>query len=317
MTSSSNRMRVGLLALVTATLALASCENALVPVHTGPTTYGVLSTQTMGQYFYPRRAGLLIIYQNALHSWLQGPNNSPTVTYGSSDTLRTLGYLGIAPNGDSLFGYTLTYRVKGDYSERQAISLRYLPTSTLRDGAFIDTSIALTGEVSPSSPAAHAVNLDTVIGAVGGRAKTTMDLFGSTGTTAWLTDTIRFTSSGDSVLIWRRTSSGTLALARQVFVRDFQVNDSWTNDVDGMTTAYTVLSEDQQLGVADTTVAAVRIEATTSSLQMPVGEERYFAFGLGIVKQVGTWWTTNGATIIKHQLRREASVIVKDWDEII
>lgn len=293
-------------------LAFVSCKSPIeAPTVTGlqPMVSDGGASVSASDYWYPHHRGLRIVYSNT--DTVFNANNSFTVTHGSNDTLRSLGYQGLSPTGDSLFAVVVTYEVVSGYVGRSVMAMRYLPGSS---GAFIDSTASLSGEVTTLIPTARAVAYDSVAGALAGRIKTVADDYGGTLTKIWQKDTILFTAIGDSVMLWnRRSPTATLTPFKYVFLRSFTLGDTWRTAADLDVSTYAVASTSIGVTVAAGLYSAVQLRASSPQYNLPIDEEKYFTQGIGLIRQQDSWSsTTDGITYKNHKLIREASIIVKD-----
>jgi hypothetical protein len=297
-------------------VAIVSCKSPIeAPIVTSLHRMGSGggASVSAADYWYPHQRGLRITYSNT--DTLFNANNSFTVTHGSNDTLRSLGYLGFSPTGDSLFAVVVTYEVVSGYAGRGVMTLKYLPGSS---GAFIDGTSSLSGEVTTSVPTARGVAFDSVAGALAGRIKTVADGYAAgTYTRSWQKDTIFYTSIGDSVVLWnRQTPTAALKPFKYVFLRSITLSDSWRTAADLDVSTYTVASTSIAVTVPAGSYTAVQLSANSPQYNLPIDEEKYFTQGIGLIRQQDSWRvTTDGISYQTHKLIREASVIVKDETE--
>jgi hypothetical protein len=292
--------------LLAGVATLTSCSvNSNGPVSVGA-SHGSLGSSNMSDYYYRKQAGWTYVFQNrdAVHN----ADGSVTIRSGANDTVRTLGYAGMTgPNGDSLFKVAITYRVLSTYAGRPEIDLLYLTNGHSSNGAFIDQSFGLSNEQSMYKRP-RPVSTDTILAGVAGRIRTLCDDFAGSGApVTWQTDTLWFTSHGDSVFIWERfPGMTTLSCSRLIFCRDFQTGtgNGWTYDMIYGSTYMRVKDVDDSYSTnAGTFNHTAQIEVLTPSVSdnMPITEYKWFACGVGEVAQTDQFYvSTNGYNRIEH-----------------
>jgi hypothetical protein len=259
--------------------------------------------------------GYTLIYTNVDSAYLDGPTKSPTLYYGPDDSLRTLGYQSLAPNGDSLFAIEITYQVLSSYSGRAIFDLPYLAPDSSFGGAFIDGTTVLTGECGGVTPNSRGVSYDSMAGGNAGRIKWLTYGLGASGTRVWQKDTLYFSSVGDSVALWDRPYGYTYDIPfRQIFLRSFSHSDSWRNGSGDDSTQFTVVSPDTIVaGPTGTYPHVASISVSTSQFNLPISEVKFFARSTGLILQQNSWWaTSDGSSRTYHITTHELSVIVKD-----
>ncbi|HWF43596.1 MAG TPA: hypothetical protein VG537_03035 [Candidatus Kapabacteria bacterium] len=275
----------------------------------GPTSagasHGSLGSTNMCDYYYKKDAGWTYVYQNVEKIY----NSTGTVTLtAANDTLRTLGYNGIAPNGDSLFRLQITYRVLSSYAGRGQVDINYISNGHSQNGAFVDGTAQITGVVTMDKKP-RPVSTDTILAGVVGRVRTLCNDFTNTGSYAWQTDTLWFSSHSDSVLIWERFPGlSTLSCSRLVFCNDFSnnvgsngtgSNVSWCYDLIWQSTYLSVDDANQSLTVpAGTYPYTVKLNVYTPAVSdnMPTTEYKWFSCGVGFTKEYDSWRVTSDGT---------------------
>jgi hypothetical protein len=296
---------VCLLPLTAATLT--SCSvNSDGPIAAGA-SHGSLGSADMSDYYYRKAAGWTYVFKNV--DAIQNPDGSKSVLNGANDTVRTLGFAGsMSPNGDSLFRVAITYRVLSIYAGRNEFDLLYITNGNSSNGAFIDRSLGMSNEQSMYKRP-RPVSTDTILAGVAGRIRTLCDDFAGTGaTTLWQTDTLWFTSHGDSVYIWERfPGAENLSCSRLIFCRDFQggVGNGWNYDLISGTTNIRVRDADGSISSPIGTLShTAKLEVTTPSIaaNMPIEEYKWYACGVGQVGQVDKFAvTTDGSNRYQHE----------------
>jgi hypothetical protein len=293
----------------------AGCESPYdMPVASSDRSYGLLASNDLGTYFYSHRAGVTYVYSNVLRT---EDNGSITVTQGLNDTVRTLGHAGFTSSGDSVFAYSVKYRVVSDLAGRGVHGLRYLPAAGSFGGAYIDASSSFTGERSTLSLSTRAVSIDSSTAPCYGRMRSFASDLQGNATSVWQTDTVYFTSSSNHVALWEKTASGSFVRSKDIFRSDVTVqnNAEWDYSTWQTSTKIKVLSDNAPITIAGTNYGAIMTSVTNSNLNLESTQQKYFAPGRALARQVDSWFvTTNGTNRIKKTIIRE-DIVVIDPDE--
>jgi ABC-type phosphate transport system substrate-binding protein len=89
-------------------ITLASCSvTPSGPVSAGA-SHGALGSDNMCDYYYKKSAGWIYAFNNVQN--IYNADGSIRTLTGAPDTVRTLGFYAVAPNGDSLYRLAITYR---------------------------------------------------------------------------------------------------------------------------------------------------------------------------------------------------------------
>ncbi|MDP4199485.1 MAG: hypothetical protein Q8922_02925 [Bacteroidota bacterium] len=276
--------------------------------------HGALGSTNMSDYFYKRDAGWTYVYQNVEHIYDQRGNLAHTYT-GAPDTVRTMGFDGFAPNGDSLFRMEITYRILSNYSGRPFLDINYIPATGDDDshGAFVDGNAALQGEVTYYKKP-RPVSTDTILAGLVGRVRTIVDDFSNNSSNMymWQKDTLWVTSRLDTVFIWEYLPGSTTKVqSRRVFLRDFKTNDSWGYDIinaPNYGTYYRVADKDcSRTTSAGTFSHCVNISVQTSEIEDKDfnRENKWYAAFYGPVYEYDWWYvTTDGNSFNKQDFAR-------------
>jgi hypothetical protein len=281
----------------------------------GGAAHGLLGSDNMSDYYYKRDAGWTYIFSNVERIYNTNGSVAQTLT-GAYDTVRTLGFDGLAPNGDSLFRIEISYRVLQTWSNRPVMDILYLPSTTSNSshGAFVDPSSSVpTGTLSMYKKP-RPVSTDTILAGLVGRIRTTADDFSnsSNNTYAWQKDTVWVTSRLDTVFVWEYIAGNPNKVqSRCLFLRDFQNNDSWAYDViNGSSYGTTYFVDDKDASVttaAGTFQHCVNIRVKTTEIESKDfnRENKYYACGYGPVYQYDWWYvTTDGNSFNKQDYTR-------------
>ncbi len=307
--SVSSKMLTRLLAVLFFGGVLASCsEQPSGPVTGGGASYGSLGSQDMSDYYYHKTAGYTYVFSN-VQNFLDDDGNVTATYTGANDTVRTLGYdAANGPNGDSLYRIQITYRVDSAYAGRQWMNIYYVGTSPTNGGFLTQGTNPsdVPGCVFMGKPRPRPVSTDTILAGIAGYVRTQTDDFtNASGHFKWQTDTLWFTSHGDSTIIWERFfAGGPLRMSRLIFCKNFTNNSTWTYDQIDATTIFTVNDKDQQVTVpAGTYNHCVKIDVRTSKVSddIPITEKKWFACGTGIIKQYDKWATTTDGQTFQMQ----------------
>ncbi len=310
-----NRFLLTLLLLVSTGIFAAGCESPTdLPVDAGRASYGATANSDLSTYYYPHRAGVTYVYSNKLVS---GPTANQTTTYGSNDTVRTLGFQGFH-QGDSVFAASITYQTASALAGHATIALRYLPTSSTFQGAYINGSQSLQGESTTQSLATRAVSTDSTTAPAHGRMRALASDLAGSGSTVWQTDTIYYTSDAYHVALLAKTAGGSFIVSKDLFRSDVAVlaGNEWSYSTWQSATKLKVVSENVSLTVGSTNLNAIHCKVENADLAVGSTSEKFFAPGYGQVKQIETFWTTtDGVSRVRHIHIREG-VVVLDLDEI-
>ena len=300
-----------------ASFTLSSCSvNPGGPAVSGAAHGGLLPTDNMSDYYYKRDAGWTYVYSNVEKIYDANGNVSSTLT-GSNDTVRTMGFDGFAPNGDSLFRVEITYRVLGSWANRPFMNIRYLPSTQQNSthGAFVDGP----ANTQPSGTLSmfkrpRPVSTDTILAGLVGRIRTVADDFANSPDSifVWQKDTVWVTSRLDTVFVWEYLpGTFTKVQSRCLFLRDFQNNDSWYYDIiNSPNCGTTCFVDDKDASVttsAGTFAHCVNIRMKTTEIESKDfnRENKYYAFGYGPVYQYDWWYvTTDGSNFNKQDFTR-------------
>jgi hypothetical protein len=283
--SASVQHLMSVLVLLMGTALLPSCSSNADLAADGGIALGTVANYDMGEYYYPHEAGHRYVYGHTLESYADENSGGKTVTTGPNDTLTTLGYQGIAPNGDSLFGVAITYRVLTTYAGRPDMTLYYLQGRKSR-GAFVDNQTD--GALAPPHPT-KPVPCDTILAGLYGRMRTVADDFSNTGPFTWQTDSIYFTADRDSVVIWYHSGSSNHRI-RQVFYDDVRKGMDWQYGLWENSTEFDVSVADLSLSTNAGVFRSTKIEVVTPDLEMPAREWKWFARNVGLARQVDEWY---------------------------
>jgi hypothetical protein len=297
--------------LLAVALSTAGCSSTASNPADGGLAYGALPTFNMSEYYYPRTAGQTFLYAHKIENYDKTGNLVSTFA-GSTDTLRTLGYKGISPLGDSLFGVSITYRVLSNYANRPEMTLWYVKNGSSQNGAFTDSKYD--GCVAPPRPT-KPVPCDTILAGLYGRMKSIADDFESGAARVWQTDYLFFTAHKDSVLIWyREGENGDLRTIRQVFYDDIRRQLDWQYGLWETSTILKVVENDTYVTVGSNQIRSTKIEVVTPADDMPTREWKWFGIGLGPVKQVDEWYVAPNGSIndrVKKVMTRELTQVLK------
>ena len=279
-----------------ASAALTSCSVSPDGPATDGASHGTLGSTDMSDYYYKKAAGWTYVFQNVQNIYA----NSGTISLqGANDTIKTMGFNGFAPNGDSLFRYEISYRVSSAWAGRKEIVMWYLPStrSNRTVGAFIDGGAIIDGMVAMNKRP-RPVSTDTILAGVVGRVRTLVDDFSNTGTYAWQKDTLWCSSNKDSVFIWERFyPGGPLTKSRCIFIRNFSNNVQWVYDlVNNPTTTYYAV---QKANVSMTVPAGTFSNCVNIIVNTPEvddhdfnRENKWYACGAGPIYQYDWWYVT-------------------------
>ncbi len=281
------------------------------PVATG-SSHGTLGSTNMSDYYYRKTAGWAYVFSNVEH--IYNSDGTTTTLTGANDTVFTLGYDGLAPNGDSMYRYEISYRVLSSYAGRGQMSIPYISSIGNDDshGAFVEPGYSVSGMQYFSHPI-FPVSADTIVAGFVGEVRTHVDDFTNTGNYVWQRDTLWCTQHLDSTFIWEHWDrTGPIVKERCIFIRDFDVNPTnWVYDVinsPNFTTKCQVVNADFSYtgptGTYDHT-ADIRIKTSEVDDINFNREYKYYACFTGPVYEYDWWYvTTDGLTSTKEDFVR-------------
>lgn len=294
------------LAAFTLTLGLlASCSAPTGPITHGGTSYGTISNKDMADYYYPKEAGWTYVYKHTITEFTGGGNTVANTWIGGYDTLRTIGYVGNAPNGDSMFAFDVKYRLLSTKNTKDRFQLYYYSKNggNSNMGGFVDGNNPSnrTGIDSISSVAGA---IDTILYVTEGPTRDVVDNVTAEGTRVYRTDRIFFTSRKDSVCIWWREGT-TMRYTRMLWYRDFQKNADWAYamEVGDPYTYFEVADEDELIPTAAGNIAAARIEAFTENLRTSTVEYKWWGNFAGLIKQYDEWRVSSDGQNFRKKTR--------------
>lgn len=292
---------------------LASCsEQPSGPVTGGGASYGALGSADMCDYYYHKQAGWVYSFSNVQRFFNSDGDVTSTLT-GAPDTVFSMGYDGISgPNGDSLYRIQIKYRIDQSWANRPLMDVYYIGTSP-SNGGFLPIGTdpsTVPGCVYMGKPRPRPVSTDTILAGITGYIRTQCDPFDGSGNYSWATDTLWFTSHGDSTMIWEHIfGTSVLKMSRLIFCKNFTNNAQWTYDQIQQTTSFTVVDKDQSVTVPFGTFnhcVEIKVNTTGVSDDIPITEHKWFACGAGIIEQHDTWCvTTDGQNFQKQDFWRK------------
>ncbi len=295
-----------------ASITLASCAvSPNGPVRSGG-SHGTLGSPNMSDYFYHTSPGWAYVFKNVENIYNSDGSVAQTLT-GSNDTVRTMGFDQIGPNGDSLFRYEITYRVSESYAGRQPFALYYIPSthSSLTNGAFVNPGDTVVGMLAPEEEP-YPISTDTILAGIGGLIRTRTNDFTNSSSYVWQTDTIWYSEHLDSAFIWEHEGGyGPIVKERCIFLKNFHTAETWNydviNDPSPTTTCYVVdddMSWSTLAGTWDHT-AEIRLKTTDLENYDFNREYKYYACFVGPVYQYDWWYvTSDGDTFNKQDFTR-------------
>jgi hypothetical protein len=313
-----SNLKFSILVLFVAAFAgfgLSSCSvNPNGPAVAGA-AHGLLGSDNMSDYFYKRDAGWTYVYSNVERIYDANGSVSQSLS-GSQDTVRTLGFDRLAPNGDSLFRIEITYRVLQSWAGRPFMTIRYLPStlSASSHGAFVDSGSSYPVGTTVMYKKPRPVSTDTILAGMVGRVRTIADDFSNSASNTYVfqKDTIWVTSRLDTVFVWEYILGNPyMVQSRCLFLRDFNNNDSWPYDViNGSNYGTTYFVDDKDASVSTLAGAfphCVNIRVKTNEIESKDfnRENKYYACGYGPVYQYDWWYvTSDGYNFIKQDFTR-------------
>ena len=301
-------MKISLLALVLLGFTISSCSVDDMPVAAGDTSYGVLSTKNMCDYYYPKQAGWTYVYQNTVQDYNASGSKLLHTFATPHDTLRTLGYMGMSPDGDTIYGADITYRVLANRANKDRFNLYYVKQGSSNNGGFIasnNPSGFASGTIDSISTLA--ASIDTILYAVDGPTRDIIDGYSTTGNYVSHTDRIFYTAKEDSVVLWYHDGpTAPFRRVRVLWYKDIDKNDDWAYSTWENYTYLKVRDIDVTVGTAAGNFQSAEIEVLTEDLNTPVKEFKYWGANTGLVKQTDEWRiTTDGSSYKKRVKTRE------------
>lgn len=275
--------------------------------------HGVLGSSDMSDYFYKKESGWTYVYSNVQKIYDGSGNVTSTLT-GSNDTIRSLGYSNLAPNGDSLFKIAITYRVLSSYSNGSEMDMYFMKSiggsghgALVYDGPIGGDTLSPFGGGKKPRP----VSTDTILAGLVGPVRGITNDFTNSGTFTWKTDTIAFTSHLDTVTLWEDVS-GTLTESREIFNADFTNNLTWAYDIINLpsnTTLYKAVKPDTSITTSAGTYGHsvdIRVISPGLNLYGLNREDKWYGCGAGIVYEYDWWYvTTDGSSFHKEDFAHE------------
>lgn len=275
-------------------------------------SHGTLGSSNMSDYFYHTSPGWTYVFKNVEKIYNSDGSVSRTLT-GSNDTVRTMGFDQIGPNGDSLFRYEITFRVASAYSSSTPVAIHYLSAtrSDYTHGAFVNFGDSVSGQLNMEKEQLP-ISTDTIIAGIGGLIRTQCNDFTNSTNYVWKTDTIWYSEHLDSAFLWEhRGGSGPIVMERCIFVKDMHTNANWTYDVinnPNPTTSCHVKDDDESFTVpAGTWNHTAEIQIKTSEIEdYDFNKEfKYYGCYVGPIYQYDWWYvTSDGSSYQKQDLTR-------------
>lgn len=295
-TSLSSKLLPGL--AIAIGLGLQACAEPDLNITEGSTSYGALATTRMSEYFYPREAGWKYVYSSSIEEY-NGGSLDRTVA-GGHDTLRTLGFQNMySPSGDSMFAFSVTYRVLASKNTHEPFDLHYVKKANGKKGGFIvGNDPAGFANVQSISTSARAI--DTILYVVEGPTRDVIDNYNSTATREYRTDKIFFTAHNDSVVLWYKEGN-VFRRTRQVWYQDFERGDEWRYGLWENSTYSEVRDENSWLTTDAGTYRCAKIDVYSTNINTETEERKWYGFQSGLIQQRDVWHvTTNGRTFHKR-----------------
>ncbi len=298
--------------LAIAGAALSSCSVSTDGPAMSGASHGALASKDMSDYYYKSDAGWTYTFSNT--EKIYNSDGSVTTLTGAPDTVKTLGFDGYAPGGDSLFRYEIHYRVLTDYAGRPGVDIWYVGATGDDDthGAFVDGDPTTVSGAVLMQKRPRPVSTDTILAGIAGRIRSVCDDFTNNGDYVWQIDTLWTTGHLDSVFIWERFNPGSpLQKERCVFTRNFTQGNSWIYDLTNpsQSTTYSVV-QDPSTSVTVPTgtyshAAEMRIRTNEIDDHDFNREYKWYSVGTGPVKQYDWWYvTSDGQSFTKHDFTR-------------
>jgi hypothetical protein len=300
-------------------MTLASCSvTPSGPVSAGA-AHGALGSDNMCDYYYKKSAGWTYAFNNVEN--IYNADGSITTLTGAPDTVRTLGFYAVAPNGDSLYRLAITYRIATSYAGRGELTMNFV---TNNGGAWVEPGYSVPNmQTPPAYKKPRPVSTDTILAGMVGRIRTMCDDFSNSSSYAWQSDTIWASERNDSVFVWERVMpSGTIKQSRCVFSRDFVnntksngtgANVNWTYDLIWGTTAVDVEDANTSVTVpAGSYPMTARFRVHATDFTYPETEQKWYSFGVGVTRQYDVWnVTTDGVHFTKQDFTRSLVSLTK------
>lgn len=281
-------------AVLVMTASFGACNPPSAPVSAGSTSHGALVSQNMADYYYPTQPGWTYVYKQTITEYNNTGNQILSSYTGGYDTLKTLGYQGfLSPQGDSVFAFSVTYRVLQSKNTKDRFQLYYVKKGSSNNGGFIDNNNP-TGISGIDSITAVAAAIDTILYAVEGPARDVIDNALATGSRIYRTDKIYFTAKNDVVSIWWY-EFGALRQTRLVWEEELTKNTEWqyAQPVGDENTYWSVKDENESISTTDGTFDAAKIQAFTQDLKTSTIEYKWWGANTGLVKQYDEWRVTS------------------------
>ena len=267
----------------------------------------------MSDYYYKKPAGWTYVFSNVENIYDTTGTIARTLV-GAPDTVRTLGYYCVAPNGDSIYRYAITYRVEASYAGRGAIDIAYVGRTSTSPGAFVENGAQVAGMLSLYNRP-RATSTDSILFGVAGLVRTICNDLSNAGTYVWQTDTIWASAHGDSVLVWERfPGSTTLSASRCLFSKHLTDYTPWNSDLIWGSTSIGVVNANTSVTVPCGTFAStVELNVSNSAsdlkvsnlISLPITENQYFSLGVGLTNEYDRWYaTTDGIHFFKRDFTR-------------
>lgn len=298
-------MKISILALFLLAIGISSCAVDEMPVASGDSAYGLLSDKNMCDYYYPKQAGWTYVYQNTIQEMTTSGSKVLASFAGPFDTVRTLGFQGFSPDGDTLYGVDVTYRVLLQYGVKNPLTLYYVKQGSSHNGGFIvgnNPTGYTTGTIGSITTAPAAI--DTILYAVDGPLRDVIDSYNPNAQYQIRTDRILFTAKEDSVVLWYHDGpTMPFRRVRQLWYKNFDKNDDWQYATWDHYTYFKVADADVAVPTLAGAFQSAEIQVTTEDLNTPVKEFKYWAQGTGLVKQIDEWRITSDGTYFKKRIK--------------
>jgi len=303
-------------------MTLASCSvTPNGPVSVGA-THGALAGDAMCDWYYRKSAGWTYAFSNVEH--IYNADGTVTTRTGAPDTVRAIGYSGIAPNGDSLYRFAITYRVATAYAGRGELTMNFMLNCNNGNGAWVEPGYDLGKSMVTMGKKPRPVSTDTILAGLVGRIRTMTDDFSNSSAYTWQIDTIWASAHNDSVFVWEYPTAGatsTLKSSRCVFARDFVNNTNSNGNGSNVNWMYDLMFQTTGINVENANTSVVTPMATFSSTaklkfttqdpsigakdRLPTSEFKFYTFGIGVTSIQDEWWvTTDGTHFTKHDFTR-------------
>ena len=245
-------------------MTLASCSvTPSGPVSAGA-SHGALAGDAMCDWYYRKSAGWTYAFNNIEHVY--NADGSVTTYTGAPDTVRALGYSGIAPNGDSLYRFAVTYRVTTGYAGRGELTMNYVMNCNNGNGGWVEPGYSVSGMLTMYKRP-RPVSTDTILAGLVGRIRSMTDDFSNSSSYAWQTDTVWASAHNDSVFVWESPAAGASSLmkSRTVFAKDFVNNTNSNGNGSNVSWVYDMIFGTTAINVANANTSITTPMATVSS----------------------------------------------------